>query len=78
MTQHRRLEAQWELLSDMLKIIHLGTTHLCSESTSSILPVLYGTMKHLEVKENDSKSIQRFKISVKSEIKSRWDLNNFF
>jgi len=49
--KHRRLDlsnAQWKLLSDLVKILHpleIGTTHLCSESTSSIssiLPVLFG------------------------------------
>ena len=60
--EHRRLDlsnAQWELLGDLVKILHpleIGTTHLCSESTSSIssiLPVLFGILKHLEVKEGD-------------------------
>jgi len=80
--EHRRLDlsnTQWELLSDLVKILHpleIGTTHLCSEfasSMSSILPVLFGIMKHLEVKESDSTNI-RFKISVESQ--SRWDLND--
>ena len=60
--EHRRLDlttAQWELLGDLVKILHpleIGTTYLCSEaisSLSSILPVLLGIIKHLEVKEND-------------------------
>ena len=60
--EHRRLglsNAQWELLGDLVKILHpleIGTTHLCSESTSSIssiLPVLFGILRHLEVKEGD-------------------------
>ena len=33
-------------------------------------------MKHLEVKESDSTNVRRFKISVESQIKSRWDLND--
>ena len=83
--EHRRLDlsnAQWELLGDLVKILHpleIGTTHLCSESTSSIssiLPVLFGILKHLEVKEGDSTNIRRFKMSVESQIKSRWDLND--
>jgi len=41
---------------------------------SSILPVLFGIMKHLEVKESESTNIRRFKISVESNIKSRWDI----
>jgi len=67
-------------LSDLVQILHpleIGTTHLYSESTSSmssILPVLFGIMKHLEVKESDSTNIKRFKIFVESQIKSRWDL----
>ena len=48
--EYRRLglsSAQWELLADLAKILHpleIGTTHLCSESMSSIssvLPVLF-------------------------------------
>jgi len=68
--------SQWELLSDFMKILHpleIGTTHLYSESMSSILPVLFGIMKHLEVKESDSMNIRRFKISVES---CRLDLND--
>ena len=76
--EHGRLDlsnAQWELLSDLVKILHpleIGTTHLCSESISSIssiLPVLFGTVKYLEVKESDSTNVRRFKISVESQIK---------
>jgi len=61
--EHRRLDlssAQWELLADLVKILHpveIGTTHLCSESMSSIssiLPVLFRILKHLEVEESDS------------------------
>ena len=83
--EHRRLDlsnAQWELLGDLVKILQpleIGTTHLCSESTSSmssIPPVLFGIMKHLEVKEGDSTNIRRFKMSVESQIKSRLDLND--
>ena len=65
--EHRRLDlsnAQWELLGDLVKILHpleIGTNHLCSESTSSIssiLPVLFGILKHLEVKEGDSQILE--------------------
>ena len=83
--EHRRLDltsTQWELLGDLVKILHpleIGTTYLCSEassSLSSILPVLFGIIKHLEVKENDSVVIKRFKISVESQIRSRWHLDD--
>ena len=56
--EHRRLDlttTQWEVLGDLVKILHpleIGTTYLCSEATSSlssILPVLFGILKHLEV-----------------------------
>ena len=82
--EHRRLDlssAQWELLADLVKILHPleSTTHLCSDtmsSISSILPVLFGILNHLKVEESDSANIRRFKISVESQIKSRWDLND--
>ena len=83
--EHRRLDlttAQWELLGDLVKILHpleIGTTYLCSEETSSLsstLPVLFRIIKHLEVKENDSTNIRRFKISVDSQIRNRWHLDN--
>ena len=83
--EHRRLDlraTQWELLSDLVKILHpleIGTTYLCSEATSSlssVLPVLFGIINNLEVKENDSTCIRRFKISVDSQIRSRWHLDN--
>ena len=83
--ENRRLDlttAQWELLGDLVKILHpleIGTTYLCSEATSSlssILPVLFGIIKHLEVKETDSTNIRRFKISVDSQIRSRWQLDD--
>ena len=45
-------------------------------SISSILPVLFGILNHLKVEESDSANIRRFKISVESQIKSRWDLND--
>lgn len=82
--EYRRLDltsTQWELLGNLVKILHpleIGTTYLCSEtsSLSSILPVLFGIIKHLEVKENDSVVIKRFKISVESQIRSRWHLDD--
>ena len=83
--EHRRLDlttTQWELLGDLVKILHpleIGTTYLCSEATSSlssVLPVLFGIIKNLEVKENDSTCIRRFKISVDNQIRSRWHLDN--
>ena len=42
----------------------------------SFLPVLFGIIKHLEVKENDSTHNRRFKISVDSQIRSRWHLDD--
>ena len=83
--EHRRLDlttAQWELLGNLVKILHpleIGTSYLCSEATSSlssILPVLFGIIKHLEVKETDSTNIRRFKISVDSQIRNRWHLDD--
>lgn len=83
--EHRRLDltsTQWELLSDLVKLLHpleIGTTYLCSEassSLSSILPVVFGIIKHLEVKENDSVVIKRFKISVENQIRCRWHLDD--
>ena len=77
--EHRRLDlttTQWELLGDLVKILHpleIGTTYLCSEATSSlssVLPVLFGIIKSLEVKENDSTCIRRFKVSVDNKIRS--------
>ena len=53
--------------------------HTCSEATSSlssVLPVLFAIIKNLEVKENDSTCIKRFKISVDNQIRSRWYLDN--
>ena len=77
--EHRRLDlsnVQWELLGDLVKILYrleIGTTNLSSESISSIssiLPVLFGTMKYLEVTKSDSTmNIKRFKISVESQLK---------
>ena len=83
--EHRRLDltsTQWELLGDLVKILHpleIGITYLCSKassSLSSILPVLFGIIKHLEVKENDSVVIKRFKISVETQIRCRWHLDD--
>ena len=45
-------------------------------SQLSILPVLFGIIKHLEVKENDSTNIRRFKTSVDSQVRSRWHLDD--
>ena len=79
--EHRRLDlttAQWELLGDLVKILHpleIGTTYLCSEATSSlssILPVLFRIIKHLEVKENDLTNIRGYKIAFDSRIRNRW------
>ena len=72
---------QWELLGDLVKILHpleIGTTYLSEEtsSLSSVFPVLFGIIKNLEVEENDSTSIIRFKISVDSQIGSRWHFDN--
>ena len=78
----RFVKCQWELLGDLVKILHpleIGTAHLCSESKSSmssIFPVRFRIIKHLEVKESDSTNIRRFTISVEFQIKSRWDLND--
>ena len=83
--EHRRLDlttTQWELLSDLVKILHpleIGTTYLCSEATSSlssVFPVLFGIIKNLEVEENDSTCIRRFKISIDNQIRSKWHLDN--
>ena len=52
---------------------------MCSEATSSlstVLSVLFGIIKNLEVKENNSTYIRRFKISVASQIRGRWHLDN--
>ena len=82
--EHRRLDLtsiQWELLGDLVKILHpleIGTTYMCSEasaSLSSILHVLFGIIKHLEVKENDSVVIKRFKLCVERQIRTRWSLD---
>ena len=72
---------QWELLGDLVKILHpleIGTTYMFSEasaSLSSILLVLFGIIKHLEVKENDSVVIKKFKLCVERQIRTRWDLD---
>ena len=80
--ENRRLDltsTQWELLGDLVKILHpleIGITYLCFEASSSLLsifPVLFGIIKHLEVKENDSVVI---KISVENQIRCRWHLDD--
>jgi len=82
--EHRRLDltsTQWELLGNLIKILHpleIGTTYMCSEasvSLSSILPTLFGIIKHLEVKENDSVVIKRFKLCVERQIRTRFALD---
>ena len=82
--EHRRLDltsTQWELLSDLVKILQpleIGTTYMCSEtsaSLSAILPILFGIIKHLEIKESDSAVIKRFKICVECQIRTRWGLD---
>ena len=51
---------------------------MCSEtsaSLSTILPILFGIIKHLEIKESDSAVIKRFKICVEFQIRARWGLD---
>ena len=51
---------------------------MCSEtsaSLSAILPILFGIIKHLEIKESDSAVIKRFKICVEFQIRTRWGLD---
>ena len=77
--EYRRLDlkaTQWELLSALVKILHpleIGTTYLCSEATSSlssVLPVLFGIIKNLEVKEKIQHALEdlRYLLIVKSEV----------
>ena len=82
--EHRRLDltsTQWELLIDLVKILQpleIGTTYMCSKtsaSLSAILPILFGIIKHLEIKESDSAVIKRFKICVECQIRMRWGLD---
>ena len=73
---------QWTLVEELvtvLKPLQVATTFLQYEynfSVSCILPVINGLDLSLQPSTDDSSIIRQFKEKVRSEIRSRWFLDN--
>lgn len=72
---------QWDLLQALKVVLHplqVATTYLSAEyntSISALLPVLFGSIKSLELSDDDLPSIRQAKAEISSQIQSRWQLN---
>ena len=73
---------QWDLAKELLaplKQIETATVYISEEekaSISSVLPILYGIIDNLNIKDEDAFAIKEFKTVVTESIKRRWSLND--
>ena len=72
----------WSLLSDLIKCLHpleVATVLLCEEnhtSLSLVLPVIHGLISQLVATEEDSALIRQFKVTVSTELRRKWSLDD--
>ena len=83
--QYRHLDLSadtWSLLSDLIKCLHpleVATLLLCEENhtfLSLVLPVIHGLISQLVVNEEDFALIRQFKVTVSTELRRRWSLDD--